>query len=270
MEISAKAILARWRIFFVLGILLIAGGVRAWDFTHNRGYQPDQPIAFSHRVHAGQLGMDCLYCHTNATVSKYASVPPVDTCMGCHLVIATDSPEIQKLTEYWENNEAIPWVRIHSLPDHAYFNHAAHVSAGVACQECHGPIQEMEIVKQWVDLSMGWCIECHRNDEYLRTPEREAIIRDQNQFAHSFYHLGQPGRVDTAALAERYRSVRGEIWNADDINRLTSQRTEREVAQILHDALGYFSWAPQQGRARVHDHVAAFQNANISCNTCHY
>lgn len=273
MTLKASHILARWRVLFVFGVLILVGGVRALEFTHNRGYEPTQPIPFSHRLHAGELGMDCLYCHSNAEKSKHASVPPVDTCMGCHTVVATDKPDIQRLTEYWERGESVPWVRIHSLPDHAYFNHAAHVNAGVACQTCHGPIQEMEIVYQYVDLSMGWCIECHRNDDYLRTPERLAIQGEQNQFAHSYFHQGDPRRVDANALRANYASLAGDdggIWGADSLNAAAAEYSPRQVATMIAEAIGYNNFAWQQGPAPDTDHVAAFQNANVNCNTCHY
>jgi hypothetical protein len=272
MKVTAEAILARWRLAFLAGIVLVAGGVKALELTHNRGYQPLQPIPFSHKVHAGQLGMDCLYCHTNAERSKHATVPSVETCMGCHELVRTDRPAIQELTGYWERGEPVPWVRIHSLPDHAYFNHAAHVNAGVSCQTCHGPIQEMEIVYQYVDMSMGWCMSCHRSDEYLRTPERLARARVHGEFAHSYYRTGGPVRIDAAKLKEEYASVRGAFWNGDDLNRLTAGASAREVSEAIRQTLGYDSYARQEGTRGIGvvvDHVKAFQNASIACNTCH-
>lgn len=275
MKLTAQAILARWRVA-ALGLAVLAwAAVEGYQLTHNKGYQPNQPIAFSHALHAGQLGMDCLYCHTNATHSRHSSVPSVDSCMGCHTLVRTDSPEIQKLTEYYENNEPVPWVRIHSLPDHAYFNHAAHINAGVACQECHGPVETMEIVWQYSDLSMGWCMECHRGDEYLRTPERLAIAELTNQFAHSYYHLGEPRRVTSREL-EGFASVRSSFWSGDDLNRFTEEEklSAEEVHALIVEGLGYDSLSRQQGtrgrRGTVAQHIAAFQNASINCNICHY
>ncbi|MDX1973167.1 MAG: cytochrome c3 family protein, partial [Candidatus Sumerlaeia bacterium] len=143
MNLTAKAILSRWRLMVLVGVGLIMGGAEAYKLTNNKGYEPLQPIPYSHKLHAGledgQLGMQCLYCHGSAEKSAHAGVPSVDTCMGCHTLVKTDSPYIKQLTEYYQSGESVPWVRIHSLPDHAYFNHAAHVAAGVACQTCHGP-----------------------------------------------------------------------------------------------------------------------------------
>ena len=128
-----------------------------------QGYKPSQPIDFSHKIHAGQYKIDCNYCHTGVRKSKNANIPSPNICMNCHSSIKTDSPEIKKIYDAVENNEPIEWVRIHNLPDLAYFNHSQHVSvAGVECQTCHGPVEEMEIMYQYSPLTMGWCINCHR------------------------------------------------------------------------------------------------------------
>ena len=128
-----------------------------------QGYAPVQPIAFSHEIHAGQYQIDCNYCHTGVTKSKNANIPSVNICMNCHSSIKTDSKEIQKLYTAVEKNEPIQWVRVHNLPDLAYFNHSQHVKVGgIACQTCHGAIETMAVVKQENNLTMGWCINCHR------------------------------------------------------------------------------------------------------------
>lgn len=129
-----------------------------------QGYAPKQPIAFSHKIHAGEYEIACQYCHTGVEIGKSANIPSVNICMNCHSSIKTDSPEIKKLYAAQESGEPIEWVRIHNLPDLAYFNHSQHVKVGgIECQTCHGEIQEMEIVKQHAPLTMGWCIDCHRN-----------------------------------------------------------------------------------------------------------
>lgn len=129
-----------------------------------QGYQPEQPIAFSHKIHAGEYEIACQYCHTGVEIGKSANIPSVNICMNCHSSIKTDSPEIQKLYAAQESGKPIEWVRIHNLPDLAYFNHSQHVKVGgIECQTCHGEIQEMPVVKQHAPLTMGWCIDCHRN-----------------------------------------------------------------------------------------------------------
>ena len=131
-----------------------------------QGYQPEQPIAFSHELHAGQYEIDCNYCHVGAYESKNAYIPSANICMNCHTAIKTESEQIQRIWAAVENDQPIEWVRIHNLPDLAYFNHAQHTTVGgIECQTCHGPIEEMEVVYQHSTLTMGWCIDCHRETE---------------------------------------------------------------------------------------------------------
>jgi len=138
-----------------------------------QNYQPKQPIAFSHKLHAGAYEINCKYCHTGAMKGKQANIPSPNICMNCHSQIKQESPEIQKIyaaigydvktASYTGKQKPIEWVRIHNLPDLAYFNHSQHVNVGgIECQTCHGPIEEMEVVKQYSLLTMGWCIDCHR------------------------------------------------------------------------------------------------------------
>ncbi|MEO6463290.1 MAG: cytochrome c3 family protein [Candidatus Eisenbacteria bacterium] len=145
--------------------------------TKARGAAIAQPIAYSHELHAGKLGIDCAYCHTNVDKSAVANIPNVETCMNCHKYVTkasgqkTDSPEIAKLAKYYADGKPIPWINIHQLPDHANFNHKRHVKAGVQCQTCHGNVQEMKVVYPVVNLNMGFCIECHKaNRENAKAP----------------------------------------------------------------------------------------------------
>jgi len=137
-----------------------------------QGYQPKQPIAFSHQLHAGQYEIECQYCHTGVDIGKSANIPSANICMNCHTHIQNVggkegiSTEIQKIYNAVDNNQPIEWVRIHNLPDLAYFNHSQHVAVGgLECQTCHGPIEEMEVVYQHSSLTMGWCIDCHRQTD---------------------------------------------------------------------------------------------------------
>jgi cytochrome c551/c552 len=141
--------------------------VKARSVGLHKGYQPVQPIAFSHKLHAGQYKIACQYCHVGVEKGKSATFPSTNICMNCHNYIQEGSrygtKEIAKILESWETGKPIEWVRIHNLPDLVYFNHAQHVKVGgIACQTCHGPVEEMEEVYQYSDLSMGWCINCHR------------------------------------------------------------------------------------------------------------
>jgi cytochrome c2 len=174
-------------VFLVGGYYLVEGAI---GLGRQQGYQPVQPIFYSHRVHAGINQISCLYCHTNAMASRHATVPPLNVCMNCHAAIheyskgpklyredgteVDGTAEIQKLYSYVgydptgdkyhpEQAKPVEWVKIHSLPDHVFFSHAQHTKAGkVQCQTCHGPIQSMDEVHQFAPLSMGWCINCHR------------------------------------------------------------------------------------------------------------
>jgi hypothetical protein len=152
-----------------LGIVVIAGtgiGLYAY-FSHPKvldtGYTPVQPVAYSHKLHAGNLGMDCRYCHSTVERSSYAAIPATETCMNCHVRVKNQSPLLTKVRESYASGEPLPWVKVHKLPDYVYFNHSAHVTAGVSCVSCHGRIDQMVEVKQVKPLSMAWCLECHRN-----------------------------------------------------------------------------------------------------------
>ena len=127
------------------------------------GYQPVQPVPYSHALHAGKMNIDCRYCHTTVETTAKANIPPTATCMNCHANVRTTSDKLELVRRSAETGEAIPWVRIHDLPDFVYFNHAAHVQAGVGCVSCHGRIDRMEVVEQVKPLTMGWCLGCHRD-----------------------------------------------------------------------------------------------------------
>ena len=148
----------------VFALVLLYEGVQSvMAVGLNQGYQPTQPIAFSHKLHAGEHQINCAYCHTSVYKSKSANIPSANICMNCHSQIKTESPEIKKIYRAIERKQPIQWVRIHNLPDLAYFNHSQHTQvAGLQCQTCHGPIQNMEVVYQYSALTMGWCINCHR------------------------------------------------------------------------------------------------------------
>lgn len=132
----------------------------------HQGYAPKQPIAFSHKLHAGEMKINCAYCHTGVYKGKQSGIPSANICMNCHNAIKRESPEIQKIYTAIENNKPIEWVRVHNLPDLAYFNHAQHTNVGgLECKNCHGDIEKMEVVQQRSTLTMGWCIDCHRKSE---------------------------------------------------------------------------------------------------------
>ncbi|EKR65860.1 MULTISPECIES: cytochrome c3 family protein [Leptospira] len=128
------------------------------------GYAPDQPIPFNHKIHAGDNKIDCKYCHTGVETSAHATVPSTSTCMNCHSFVATSKPLIKKLAKSYNDNKPIEWIKVHDMPDHVQFNHSRHISRGVDCSQCHGNVAEMVKVKQVASLNMGYCVDCHREN----------------------------------------------------------------------------------------------------------
>ena len=187
-----RFVFPRWANFLLPFLIVAVGGgaIYAPTFaglalhpdTMNVGYQPEQPVPYSHALHVGQLGMDCKYCHTTVEKAAFAAVPPTQTCMNCHANAATQSPNLQNVYDSWETGEPIEWIKIHDLADYAYFNHSAHVNAGVGCYSCHGRVDQMEKVYQAQPLNMGWCLQCHR--------EPEKYLRPVDQVTSMTYHLG--------------------------------------------------------------------------------
>ena len=172
-EPQEKFLFPRWAnqtppviLFLTVGALATVG-LALWYFATNKflevGYQPVQPVEYSHKLHAGDLGMDCRYCHSTVERSSFAQVPPTQTCMNCHSKVKTDSPKLAAIRDSWATGAAIPWVRVHNLPDFVYFDHSAHLAAGVGCSTCHGRVDQMVRVKQEQPLSMSWCLDCHRD-----------------------------------------------------------------------------------------------------------
>jgi hypothetical protein len=170
-------IFARLSLLFVVALPVVAAGfgyyaVRS-PMTTEVGVAKAQPIPFSHRQHAGDLGLDCRYCHIAVEESNTAGVPATETCMGCHAQIDADSPAIELVRTSLADAQPLEWIRVHSLADYAYFNHAIHVTQGIGCETCHGRIDQMEVVAKTETLQMAWCLDCHRE------PERYIRPRDQ-------------------------------------------------------------------------------------------
>ena len=142
-------------------VLLAVLGVGFFATTSSQA-APEQPLAFSHRVHAGDNKMPCLYCHVNARRSNVAGIPSVARCMGCHKITAANKPEVQKLKDYWDRKEPIPWRKVTWMPDFVFFEHWPHVRAGLKCQSCHGPVETMDRLQPTRALTMDFCVACHR------------------------------------------------------------------------------------------------------------
>lgn len=167
-------------VVLLLGIgFVAANGIVFYYFSPKYtdvGYRPKQPVPFSHKLHAGDLGMDCRYCHAGVEVSAHAGVPPTQTCMNCHKLVLPNSEKLLPIRESWATGKPMLWVKVHKIPDFAYFNHAAHLRAGVGCETCHGVIKQMEVVMQKKPLSMGWCLDCHRNPDMALRPADQLTV----------------------------------------------------------------------------------------------
>lgn len=158
----------------VSGSLMVAGVWYYFTPKYSRvGYQPIQPIPYSHATHVGQLGLDCRYCHTGVERSWYANIPSPSVCMNCHSQVLATDDRLSLVRDSYKSGESIPWVQIHRTPDFVYFNHAVHVNRGVSCVSCHGRIDTMIEVRHEKSLTMGFCLDCHRNPApNLRPPEQ--------------------------------------------------------------------------------------------------
>ncbi len=151
--------------FFVLG----AGAFSYFPNVSNQDYEPEQPMPFSHKIHAGDNKIACMYCHSAPEKSRHSTIPSMNVCMNCHTVVKADSPYIKKLQEYYKEGRSIEWVRVHELPDYVYFPHKRHLARGLVCLDCHGDVKTMERVYQFSPLTMGWCIDCHRGKTTPKT-----------------------------------------------------------------------------------------------------
>lgn len=216
----------RWtnKFLAVLGIFALMGGAYAGNIflgatdpvTLNIGYSPVQPVPFSHRIHAGELKMDCKYCHNTVDKAAHAAIPPTATCINCHSpkgangtpdlsAVHVDSPKLKPIHDSWLNQEIVPWTKVHRLPDYVYFNHAAHVARGVSCVSCHDRIDKMEQVYQAKELSMTWCIDCHRNPEPHIRPVEFVTKLDwtPEQLEEGHEHYGKTAQQLGAELKEK-------------------------------------------------------------------
>ena len=215
-------------------------GIGASPENTDVGYQPIQPVPYSHALHVGQLGLDCRYCHTTVDQAAFAALPPTQTCMNCHTGIRTNSEKLAPVRESWRTGRSIPWVEIHDLPDFAYFNHSAHVNKGVSCVSCHARIDHMgeEGVYQAKTLSMSWCLECHRNPE--------GALRPKDQVTHLGWVPADLAQADEGTETFRvYQELRKKYPDMKEF-------TQKELGDYLKTDY------------KIRDHQFM-----TSCSTCH-
>lgn len=243
-----------WRVYAMLLVLLGFGVTKFYGIFSNAGYAPIQPIPFSHAMHAGVLKLECLYCHSNAEKGAHATIPPLSTCMGCHSVVkVNNSPYIKVLEEHYAANKPIEWVRIHRLPDHSAFSHQWHVAAGVACQTCHGPVQEMIEIRQNSKLEMRECITCHRQDTYVANIDSPATF--QEGFADSL----SKETVTSLKSDPEWRSAAAATAKKTPVTEAVTDA--RTAMNLLFERDIYYHGRGYQLRNK---------NASTECSTCHH
>ena len=315
------------RFWLPLLLAVSALGCGAWWLVtrafNDRGYAPPQPIAFSHKLHAGDLGIDCRYCHSGVERGKHATIPAMTTCMGCHSQVKTDSPEIQKLAAIAaagsyiadakdgsivkdpathvgatviKEGGAVHWNRVHKLPDHVYFNHARHVAAGVDCASCHGPVKEMVRLRQHVNMSMAWCLDCHRGTDYVsRIPASAtpglaaadafavgtadyATVRARSANERGpvvvFPERGQPHALPATApmpagglTPELHRRLEALLGAMPEYRQLPPGKVMDLPPHLLPESHRAFYVRPGDGRP--HGDPGSYHNAPTQCSTCH-
>jgi len=185
---------AKWIIWGgVIFTVLLATSLTVFARTTNNKVRVpvEQPVAFSHALHNGQLGIDCRYCHTSVEVAASANIPPTETCMTCHSQIRVGSPQLANVQASWDNEEPLQWNRVHDLAHFVYFNHSAHINKGVGCSSCHGRIDQMEGIWKNEPLTMGWCLECHKNPAQHVRPKSEVFNMAYKAPAHGQLELGE-------------------------------------------------------------------------------
>ena len=159
-------------LFAIVAVVFVLAAINRSSWVTRQGIAREQPVQFSHMHHAGELGIDCRYCHTTVERLAYAGMPTTQTCMNCHAQIWRDSSFLEPVRESWSSNESVRWTKVYDLPGYVYFDHSAHVSKGVGCATCHGHVTEMNVLWQYPTLQMEWCLDCHRHPaQYVRPRE---------------------------------------------------------------------------------------------------
>ena len=211
-------------ILCVMGTAALAGVWYYFTPKYTRvGYQPVQPVPFSHEIHAGQLGMACRYCHSFVEVSYHSNVPNTQVCMNCHTQIQKDNPKLAPVRESWATGRPVAWVQLHKTPDYAYYNHSVHVNRGVSCVSCHGQVNHMSVVYHDQPLSMAWCLDCHRHPENKLRPREDVYNLDW-----------KPSDVNAQAFVTKYGKPPGE--EDRDFSKEEVKLTQREIGLTLKHA----------------------------------
>lgn len=188
----------------------LPAGMRAVALHARAEQGPEQPIPFSHRFHVSDLQLDCAYCHTETRRAPVAEMPSLSVCMGCHQTVGSGLAAIDTLRAHWSREEQVPWQRIYKVPEFVQFKHQPHLRSNVACQECHGPVEEMDRVYKFSDLSMGWCLSCHREDPAASDVATDALLVEAADI-HPTPEGRQPVGLYPRAISSAYASQRAPI-----------------------------------------------------------
>lgn len=208
------------KVLVCVSVIATAASAGVWYYFTPKytkvGYQPIQPVPFSHNIHATQLGMDCRYCHSYVEVAAHSNVPNTQVCMNCHSQVQKENPKLAAVRESWKSGLPVTWVQIHKTPGFAYFNHSVHVNRGVSCFSCHGDLNKMEVVYANKPLSMGWCLDCHR------APEKNLRPRDQ------VFNLNwKPADENPEKFIAKYGPL------ADGGNKIPDQLSQEQIGTVL-------------------------------------
>lgn len=267
------------RISILAGLVLLAGLVWAGALMHKSGYRTGeglylhQPVPFSHKHHARELGLDCRYCHTSVEISASAGIPPVATCMNCHRQIWTNSDMLEPVRAAWRNGTPIQWERVHDLPDFVYFNHSVHVAKGIGCSECHGQVDEMPLTLQVASLDMQWCLQCHRDPVDRVRPRDEVFNIDWDPRTATVEQLSRVG-MDLASLTHGGNGHAGSGESEAALDALDGEAG----AQRLHAAHETAVVNPDEGIRLTGEEQAEFRRrlaeqydvqSLMSCSVCH-
>jgi hypothetical protein len=202
----------------IAALVLVAGGavgsLLALDyagFNQRRGETVEQPVPFSHEHHVAGLGIDCRYCHTAVEKSASAGVPPTSTCYNCHKIVWNEAPMLEPVRSSYRTGQPIEWNKVHDLPDFTYFNHSIHVAKGMGCATCHGPVQQMRLMRSAQPIQMRWCLECHRNPEKFIRPKEEIYnmtwkAKDQETLGRELvekYEVRPPAEITSCGTCHR-------------------------------------------------------------------
>ncbi|HEX8679744.1 MAG TPA: cytochrome c3 family protein [Chthoniobacterales bacterium] len=212
----------------IIVITLVTGATAAtWYYVTPKytrvGYEPIQPVPFSHNVHVEQLGMDCRYCHSFVDVAAHSNLPNTQTCMACHTQVQKENPKLEPLRASWKTGAPVQWVQIHRSPDYVFYNHAAHVNRGISCHSCHGQVNEMDVVRHDKPHSMAWCLDCHRDPENHLRPVEQVFNLNWS-----------PNDVNPAEFVAKYGMPReaqeaGEDWSKKQ------KLTQQEIGRTLKE-----------------------------------